>query len=126
MSKRTVTGVRGRKKSFAATLPALGDSVSPEALMKEGSHAVELLRLGARCILNGELDDALSYFFKSAAIACNVTFTAKTHAVPLPDRYMDQMCLVTDKATHGIKKVMKMVAMKKMLDHEEVMHPGAG
>jgi len=81
--------------------------------------------MGTKSLLEGDLSEAMNCFFKSAAIACNVTFTAKTHGVELPESFMNQMCVVADRATHGIKKVMKMVAMKKILEHESVMHPVA-
>lgn len=129
--KRTIVGV-GRRGTFRMTTTIanlrrhdLGD-VTPAALIKEGQSAVSFLRSGMDALLNAQYDQAVDLFFKSAAIACNVTFTARTHDVPVPEELVRRMCMVSDRATCGIKKVMVAIATRRILDHESMMHGLAG
>jgi len=125
--KRTVVGIR-RPGTLRLTTRLhnlsrhnLGD-VTPAALVAEGKSAIGLLREGTRFLLDGKAAEAIDCFFKSAAVACNVTFTARTHGTDVPEELIRHMCAVSDQATHGIKKVMKAVAIRQILAHEKAMH----
>src|SRR3989304_6063959 len=100
----------------------LGD-VTPQALVSESKTALDAFRCAMKELMSGRLAPAMDGFFKSAAIAVNVIFTARTHDVELPDGLVEKMDALAAQATHGIKKVTKMVAMKKIMEHEGVHHP---
>jgi hypothetical protein len=107
----------------------LGD-VTPQALVAEAKNALSLYRTGMEQLVGACYSEAMDSFFKAAAIAVNVTFTARTHDTALPESICEKMEILVTRATKGIKKVMKAVAMKKVLKHETLFHessdmPGA-
>ncbi len=119
---RTIVGV-GQKGTFArTTMPHdLGD-VTPQALVAEAKKALSLYRTGMEQLVGACYSEAMDSFFKAAAIAVNVTFTARTHDTALPESICEKMEILVTRATKGIKKVMKAVAMKKVLKHETLFH----
>lgn len=119
---RTIVGV-GRKGTFARTVMThdLGD-VTPEALVAEAKKALAFYRIGMEQLVGACYSEAMDSFFKAAAIAVNVTFTARTHGTVISDELYEKMDLLVARATKGIKKVMKAVAMKKVLKHETLFH----
>jgi len=122
---RTIVGV-GRKGTFAKTVMThdLGD-VTPEALMVEAKTAFCHLRCATEALLSGDLSTAMDGFFKAAAIASNIAFTARTHGVGVSEEFLCKMEKLSCCATHGIKKVMKAIVTKKLLKHEGLFHDGA-
>lgn len=123
---RTIVGI-GKRGTLSRTTSAnlamhdLGD-VTPQALIQEAKASISLLQCGTKELLEAKYAEALNSFFKSAAIACNVVFTAKTHDVVVPQTVVDKMCMVSERATHGIKKVMKAIVLKYMISHEKAYH----
>jgi hypothetical protein len=99
----------------------LGD-VTPQALVGEAKKALSFYRTGMEQLVGACYSEAMDSFFKAAAIAVNVTFTARTHDTALPESAHQKMELLVASATKGIQKVMKAVAMKKVLKHEALFH----
>lgn len=109
---------------MASTLPYLGE-VTSEALEEQARVATSAYMQGNKLLLNGQVNPAMDLFFKSAAIAVNVVFTARTHGVPVGDKLIHSMNALCDQATHGIKHIMKIVAAKKLMKHNALLHPEA-
>lgn len=130
MAKRTVVGTR--HGSFARMMsPSEKDmyglsEVTPESIVAETKAAFGLLRCGHLALLEGCLSEALDYFFKSAVISVNLIFTARVHKLDLPESFLRKASNIASHAIHGIKKVMKILSMKKILKHEELLHPLSG
>ncbi len=99
----------------------LGD-VTVEALAKESKLAMQELHTGLKCLVENELAEAMNAFFKSAAISVNVLFTARTHNIPISGELTNKMEKICGHATHGIKKVLKLICFKRILKHEEIHH----
>lgn len=100
----------------------LAGDVSPVSLIKEAEVACRFLKNANRSLSEKEWNAAVESYFKAAAVATNVVFTAKVHGVELPTAVVSDMnCVIAD-GTRGIQAVMKIVAAKKMLRHERTMH----
>ena len=99
--------------------------VTSESLMVEAKTAFGHLRCATEAMLSGDLGTAMDGFFKAAAIASNIAFTARTHGTEIPEEFLCKMEKLSACATHGIKKVMKAIVTKKLLKHESLFHDGA-
>ena len=100
----------------------LGDSVGMDVLIREAEVACRFLKAGHHGLASKDWNAAVENYFKAAAVATNVVFTSKVHGLKLPEAVVSDMnCVITD-STRGIQAVMKVVAAKKMLQHERLMH----
>ena len=88
----TIVGV-GAKGTFARTsMPhELSGDVSPQALLVEAKKALSLYKTGMEQLVAACYSEAMDSFFKAAAIAVNVSFTARTHEVPVSDELLSRM-----------------------------------
>lgn len=127
---RTKTRSGGPKLSKAppvvrrlVSLKGLG-MVSAQTLIEEADTACQMLIRGEKFFVEGNWQLAIDQYFKAAAIATNVIFTANVNRIPLPEEVARDMNCLIEKGTHGIKKIMKVAAAKTLLHHEKLFHPG--
>jgi hypothetical protein len=128
---RTVISIRkGGRLRGKLSKPCLArhdlGNVTAGDLIEEGEIAVSMFVEGVEHLKRKELDIAIDLFFKSAAVAVNVIFTARTHKIAVPAKVINTMQEVSAKATQGIMEVIMVVAKNKTLKHEVRMHGKKG
>ncbi len=125
---RTIVAA-GKKKTFRMTVPRNADlsrhdlgQISPEVLMREAQISARMVKRGYKEMENGEYGNAMDLFFKGAAVATNVIFTARIHGMRMTPSGDKEMIKIVNHATRGMKMVIKCIIRKKMKKHELIMH----
>lgn len=125
--KRPASG--GPRSKVLMNMDGLGHA-DPAQLIRQAELACQFLKAGHRAIgqvrkagKGGKLiREANEAYFKAAAIASNVCFSASVCDVPLPPQVVSDMQRVISEGTRGIKLVMMMVAVRRVRSHERKMH----
>lgn len=109
------------RQKMLVRMSGLSD-VNPEVLIREAEVACRFLRDGERYLLLKNYQTSIEYFFKASAVATNVIFASKVNGLKLPEQVVSDMHTIIQNGTKGIKTIMEVVAKKKVLAHEHLMH----
>jgi hypothetical protein len=99
-------------------------AVTPETIIREAEWACRFLMAAKENLLKKEWHASVDAYFKAAAIATNIIFTANVNQLRLPEAVVKDMNTVIAEATDGLKKVMKVIAVRKLMHHEKEFHKG--
>jgi len=100
-------------------------AVTPETIIREADWACRFLMAGKANLLKKEWHASVDAYFKAAAIATNIIFTANVNQLRLPEAVVKDMNTVIAESADGLKKVMKVIAIRKVMHHEQAFHKGA-
>jgi hypothetical protein len=103
---RTIIGV---KSACNLSMHNLGN-VTAKDLISEAASAANMFNDGARKLKQRAYGQAMNLFFKSAAIAVNVVFTARVHRIQLPAKTVRLMRDVSARSAKAIAMLTSSVA----------------
>jgi len=92
-------------------------------LLHEAEWACKFLVQADKSMMAHDWKNAIDSYFKSAAVATNIIFTANIHQIPIPEKCVADMNAIIARSTEGMKKIMKVAAAKALVHHEKAFHP---